>query len=141
MRRVFVWLHPASPCCWLLLPPPHSEQCITSHKSASSGELQYSTVQHSTVQCITSHKSASQRRAAELQSFRAEHNGRSSCERSQVPDTKWTGILGWRVREGMGVTGVSVFLLIACGDNLTATGSGHPFLPYSFSFAWIYIAE
>ena len=40
MRRVFVWLHPASPCCWLLLPPPHSEQCITSHKSASSGELQ-----------------------------------------------------------------------------------------------------
>ena len=66
-------LHLPTAGCWL--PPPHPEQCITSHKSASSGELQ---------------------------SCRAEHNGRSSCERSQVPDTKWTGILGWRVGEGDG---------------------------------------
>ena len=29
-----------------------------------------------------------------------EHNGPSSCERSQVPDTEWTWILGWRVGQG-----------------------------------------
>ena len=123
-----------------MLPPPHPEQCITSHKSASSGELQYSTVQYSAVQY-----SASQVTSLHLaESCRAaERNTMAAVLVREVRFRTQSGLGAWdgELEREMGVTGVSVFLLIACGDSLTATGSGRPFLPYSFSFAWIYIAQ
>ena len=90
---------------------------------------------------VTSLHLAESCRAAELQSSRAaerEHNGRTSCERSQVPDTEWTWILGWRVGEGDGGHWrfcISTHYALCC--SATSIGSVLPFLSYS-CFAMIF---
>ena len=111
MRRVFVWLHPASPGWWLVLLP------------RTLGSAAQVTSLHLAESC----------RVAER-----EHNGRTSCERSQVPDTEWTWILGWRVGEGDG--GHWRFCISTHYASATSIGSVLPFLSYS-CFAMIFLVQ